>query len=257
MPIDRDKNYVISYTIYNDPSLDSPKMWRDYVVSSNPTNSGYWATEVTVNNGHLIQNDKNWSGQGIPYYRTNVIFGIESIYVSYPDEGKYTSHIFDTHLASPQYGYLSWNAVVPTGTTMGYKIRTGNQPDLSDASSFDSMAGYTDASSPSSSRSVGASYSRYIQFQYALQSSSGGKETPKLKGVTIDWVGERQLVDIGGIFTKGPDYGIFEISVDGEPLRSALIIDLEIYKDITLEKGATRRVTSALKVDLSPRNSGM
>lgn len=257
MPIDREKNYVISYTISNDPLQDAPRQWNDYVVDSNPTNSGYWATEVAVNAGHLIQNDRNWNGQGIPYSRTNAVFGIESIYVSYPEEGKYTSQIFDTHVASPQYGYISWNEVVPAGTSLGYKVRTGNESDLSDADSFDSMAGYTDASSASSSRSIGASYSRYIQFQYVLRSSSGGQETPKLKDVTIDWVGERRLVDIGGIFTKGPDYGIFEISVDGQPLRSALIIDLEIYKDITLEKGATRRVTSALKVDLTPRNSGM
>ncbi len=257
MPIDREKNYVISYTIYNDPLYDAPKQWYDNVVSSNPTNSGFWATEVAVNAGHLIANDQNWNGQGIPYYRTNAFFGIESIYVSYPGEGTYTSQIFDTHIAAPQYGYLSWNAVVPTGTTMGYKVRTGNQSDLSDASSFDSISGYTDASSPSSSRSISASYSRYIQFQYALEPSSGGQETPQLKDVTIDWVGERQLVDIGGIFTKGPDYGIFEISVDGQPLRSALIIDLEIYKDIILEEGTSRRITSSLKADLTPRNSGM
>lgn len=257
MPIDREKNYVISYTIDNNPLSDAPKQWYDNVVSSNPTNSGFWATEVAVNAGHLIANDQNWNGQGIPYYRTNVIFGIESIYVSYPGEGKYTSQIFDTHIAAPQYGYFSWNAVVPSGTTMGYKVRTGNQSDLSDASSFDSISGYTDASSPASSRSIAASYSRYIQFQYALESTSGGQETPQLKDVTIDWVGERQLVDIGGIFTKGPDYGIFEISVDGQPLRSALIIDLEIYKDIILEEGTSRRITSALKADLTPRNSGM
>lgn len=257
MPIDHEKNYVISYTIYNDPLQDAPKQWYDSVVDSSPTNSGYWATEVATSAGHLISNDKNWNGQGIPYYRTNVIYGIESIYVSYPETGTYTSQIFDTHLSAPQYGYVSWNAVLPSGTKMGCKVRTGNQPDLSDASSFDSIAAFTDASSASSSRSISASYKRYIQFQYLLQSSSGGQETPKLKDVTIDWAGERQLVDIGGIFTKGPDYGIFEISVDGQPLRSALIIDLEIYKDVTLEKGATRRVTSALKVDLTPRNSGM
>lgn len=257
MPIDRDKNYVISYTIYNDPAFDAPKQWYDNVVDSDPSSSSFWATEVAQNTGHLIENDKNWSGQGIPYYRTNAVLGIESIYVSYPDEGSYTSQIFDTHLAAPQYGYLSWNAVVPSGTKLAYKVRTGNQSDLSDASLFENIAGYTDASSTASSRSIGASYSRYIQFQYILQSSSGGQETPKLKDVTIDWTGERQLVDIAGIFTKGPDYGIFEISVDGQPLRSALIVDLEIYKDITVQQGATRRITSALKMDLTPRNSGM
>ena len=64
-------------------------------------------------------------------------------------------------------------------------------------------------------------------------------------------------MNVGGIFTKGPGYGMFEISVDGDPLRSALIVDLEIYKDVLVMNKETRRVTSSLKADLTPRNSGM
>ena len=63
-------------------------------------------------------------------------------------------------------------------------------------------------------------------------------------------------MNVGGIFTTGPDFGMFEISVDGDPLRSALIVDLEIYKDVLVMNKESRRITSSLQVDLTPRNSG-
>ncbi len=183
---------------------------------------------------------------------TNTIFALTSITASYPENGEYTSQIFDTHLSKPKYGDLSWNDDIPTGTAIALKVRSGNQPDLSDASDWSAIS-----ASSVNPRSASASYNRYIQFQALLTSNSDGTSTPKLKNVTIDWAGERQLVNIGGIFTKGPDYGMFEISVNGTPLRSALIVDLEIYRDVRVMNHESRKVTSFLKMDMTPRNSGM
>ena len=59
------------------------------------------------------------------------------------------------------------------------------------------------------------------------------------------------------LVAKGPDHGQIEITVDGNPLRSALIVDLEIYKDVYMSKGATRRISSAMKVDVTPRNTSL
>lgn len=183
---------------------------------------------------------------------TNAIFGLASMFTSYPQDGEYTSQIFDTHLESPQYGDIAWNADIPANTSLSMKVRTGSQPDLSDASAWADI-------SPSTvnPHSVGAAYKRYIQFQAQFATDTDGESTPILKDVIIDWPGERQLVNVGGIFTKGPDYGMFEISVDGDPLRSALIVDLEIYKDVLVMNKQSRRITSSLKADLTPRNSGM
>jgi hypothetical protein len=132
------------------------------------------------------------------------------------------------------------------------KVRAGSQPDLSDASEWDLVS-----ASSVNPHSIGASYNRYVQFQALFTTDTAATATPKLKDVTIDWAGERQLVNVGGIFTKGPNYGMFEISVDGDPLRSALIVDLEIYKDVLVMNKESRRVTSFLKADVTPRNSGM
>jgi hypothetical protein len=185
--------------------------------------------------------------------KTNHIFALKSIYASYPTNGTYVSQVFDTHLPNPQYGDISWNSDVPSGTALSLKVRAGDEPNLSDAPAWNTVSDYT--SSPSLI-SASASSKRYVQFQAYLQSNTAGDATPKLKDVTIEWNGKRQLVDVGGIFTKGPDYGMFEISVDGNPLRSALIVDLEIYKDVMVMNKENRTITSSLKVELTPRNSG-
>ena len=252
LPIDQNKNYVISYSIYNLPLWSAPKQWLDTRVAV--TNTATWSTQVAEDAGSGIDNSQNWGAQGFSTYPTNRIFGLHSLFVSYPGGGVYTSQIFDTHLASPHYGDISWDADVPTGTSLYLKIRTGNNPDLSDASDWSLIS-----ASSVNPHFIGASYTRYVQFQALMTSDSDADNTstPKLKNLSIDWDGERQLVDVGGIFTKGPDYGMFEISVDGSPLRSGLIIDLEIYKDILVVNKKSRQVTSSLRVELTPRNSGL
>lgn len=230
LEINTTNNYVVVFTIKGDIDKCRPMAWiNNRVLSGDLPNATCRVNGVA----------------------TNYMFGLESIRTSYPETGEYTSQVFDTHLASPKYGYISWNANIPTGTTLALKIRTGNKPDLSDAAEWDVI--------PASSvtpNSILASYSRYVQFQALFTSDTTALQTPKLKDVSIDWAGERQLVNIGGIFTKGPNYGMFKISLDGDPLRSALIVDLEIYKDVLVMNKDIRRITSALKADLTPRNSG-
>ncbi|RKX33820.1 MAG: hypothetical protein DRP64_20620 [Verrucomicrobia bacterium] len=228
-------NYLVLFLTANNPLLSHPAAWT-YLNSPQQECSIYVYDTATT----------SWG-----WVKTNAIFGVKSMFASYPADGKYTSQIFDTHLPTPNYGDISWNANIPTGTSISLKVRSGDQEDLSDASDW--SLGSASAVNP---RSVGTSYKRYIQFRALLTSNTDGDATPKLKDITIDWAGERQLVNIGGIFTKGPDYGMFEISVDGDPLRSALIVDLEIYKNVLVMNKESRRVTSSLQVELTPRNSG-
>jgi prepilin-type N-terminal cleavage/methylation domain-containing protein len=221
-------NYVVSFDIANNVANCYPVMRPNLLTSI--TNS-----ECMVNGG-----------------LTNYLIGLSSIIGSYAEQGVYTSQIFDTHLTSPQYGDISWSAETPTDTSIAMKVRAGSNPDLSDASDWSAITG-----SSVNPHAVGTSYSRYVQFQAILTPDPATyTKTPLLKDVTIDWGGERQLVNIGGIFTMGPDYGMFDISVDGDPLRSALIVDLEIYRDERVVNHETRRITSSLQADLTPRNSG-
>jgi prepilin-type N-terminal cleavage/methylation domain-containing protein len=238
----------------SEPTINSgtPRTSDWIPLEINTTNS--YLVEFTVTGYPLAWQNKRTSipdclVDGNP---TNKIFALSSVTASYPEDGEYTSQIFDTHLINPKYGYISWNADIPSGTSLLLKVRAGSQPDLSDASEWDLVS-----ASSVNPHSIGASYNRYVQFQALFTTDTAATATPKLKDVTIDWAGERQLVNVGGIFTKGPNYGMFEISVDGDPLRSALIVDLEIYKDVLVMNKESRRVTSFLKADVTPRNSGM
>ncbi len=241
-PIDREKNYLVSFQTGSLSAQTAPKQWmcdptdlsRTVMVASNPMGT--------------IADDISWSTQPNTHY-TNRVFGLESVDVSYPTTGTYTSKIFDTHLASPKYASISWDAIVPSGTTLSMKVRSGNNPDLSDAPVWSSVAASVHNNAP---------YKRYTQFQTTMTSDSDNLLTPILRNVTITWPGEEQLVDIGGYFTKGPNYGIFEISVDGKALRAALIVELEIFKkNVKGLNNQNRTISSTLKVDMTPRNSGL
>jgi type II secretory pathway pseudopilin PulG len=228
MEINKTNNYVVFYRLGTDPNNCYPIAWRNNRTT-------------------------NWDSYFYNYNQyTNAVFGLSAMQVSYPAKGTYTSQVFDTRLKNPIYNDIVWSANTPLGTAISTKVRTGNQPDLSDAAPWSMIP-----ASGSNPRSVSASYKRYVQFQAELQSNSDGLSTPQLKDLTIDWKGELQLVNIGGIMTKGPDYGIIEVLVDGVPLQSALSIDLMIYKDIYSVNKKTKRVTSSLIADIRPRNTGM
>lgn len=244
--IDKSKNYLVSYRIVNNSSYCHPAFWKDVRDSVAMT------CMVVTNGSGATAKDNTWSDRsGIRPLVMPAIVGLASIEASYPEEGIYTSQIFDTYTEAPQYGNIDWNADVPEGTMLAIKTRTGNRPDLSDASDWKVI--------PANSypHFISASYSRFVQFQAILKSSDDGMKTPLLEDVTIDWKGKEQYVNIGGIFTKGPDMGSFEVAVDGEPLLSALMIDLHVSTDVGAVKGRGVKMMSSLQVALAPRNSGL
>jgi hypothetical protein len=66
------------------------------------------------------------------------------------------------------------------------------------------------------------------------------------------------MMEISGVFSKGPDHGNFSLSIDGEGLQSAMMVDLEIYKDVTgVGDTTTQRISSEVQIALTPRNSGL
>jgi hypothetical protein len=56
-------------------------------------------------------------------------------------------------------------------------------------------------------------------------------------------------------FPFGPDYGIFELTVDGQDIKKGLQVDLEIY-DYVRAHGSSNRITSRLVAEVFPRNTG-
>jgi len=181
---------------------------------------------------------------------------LESVFVTYAESGTYTSDIIDTKIDSPTYKYFMWDSDIPGNTRLSFKVRTGNNPGLLDAPAFDSLTP-TAAALESSSFPISGS-GRYVQYQALLDATDEkGQITPRLRNTTVTWTGERRMMEISGVFSKGPNHGNFSLSIDGEGLQSALMVDLEIYKDVTGVKGTTQRISSDVQVALTPRNSGL
>lgn len=233
-PIDRKKNYMVSFNINDSSELH---VWNDYnALSYTPYADA--TTQITI---------------GTNTFKAYIVPVLQSAQVSYVDEGIYTSDIMDTMLANPTYNELSWDSSLPAGTEIAFRVRTGNDPDLENASY---PGTWKTISNTSGGWSINSNTGRYIQFQTRLKSDSATNlKTPILREVTTSWAGERRMVNIMGNMSKGPDFGDFELSVNGKPLQSAVIVNLEIYEKARGLNDQNVKVSSSIRAEITPRNS--
>jgi len=240
--IDKEKNYLVSFKVDGGASKGNARKWREIL------NPAYEDCYMIAGTNNPDVSAAVWSTRG-DVISSNLIVGVYGLYVTYPTNGIYTTRAYDTHMTAPGYTEMDWNADVPSGCGLSMKVRTGSSNDMSDATAWSNVTAIT------SPGTINPGDYRYVQFQAQLNPNSSGFSTPKLQDVTIKWPGPEQFVDIGGTFTKGPDYGIFELRVDDELLVTGLNIDLEIFKDCLGHLGMTR-LTSALTAEVTPRNTG-
>jgi hypothetical protein len=92
----------------------------------------------------------------------------------YAAAGSFTSRVFDG-LANVGWDALTWDATVPTGTTLTVKVRTGNTPTPDGA-----WSAY--ATVPSSGTSVGKT-GRYLQYQLSYTASGNRFVTPTVRSL--------------------------------------------------------------------------
>lgn len=237
--IDREKSYLVTYKV--SATDGNPWAWQD--TSTNLPHS------YAIPNGTLADvADADWSAK--PYFSTNIVIGLQYLWVSYPTNGTYISEIFDTKVDAPEYSAITWSEYIPAaGGDIKIKVRSGANSDLSDAADWSVIGAI------SSPGAINPGDNRYVQYMAILEPPADRLDTPKLQDVTITWDSEALVSDIGGAFTKGPDYGVFEISIDGATLKKGLLVDLEIYKDV-IGAGGTHRITSTLVTEIRPRNTG-
>ena len=244
-PIDRDKTYLVSFLIRNSPTDGTCWRW-DETQSSNAVN-GY-IIPASSDPGTADLAAETWSSRGdvIP---TNRVHAVQYLFTTYPTNGTFISQILDTGMDAPLYTDINWHDQL-NGGTITLKVRSGTTNDLSDAPAW------TNVSAIAFPGVINPGDKRYIQFLAELRPHSGGLATPVLKDVIIRWPGPERLVDVFASVTKGPDYGVFELTVDGEPLKTGVVIDLDIFDDVRTHKG-TQRLRSRLVSEIAPRNSGM
>ncbi len=237
--IEKSKSYLVTFLV--DDFYGNARSWEEM-------NVGAPGCYRLLNASKSDLSDANWSSKAIE--PTNRVFALAGLYTLYPTNGLFTSQILDTKLAAPVYSTISWSAEKPSGTSLKIKVRTGDQSNLSDAQAWSNITG------AASGGTISPGARRFIQFQADMDPDSGGWNTPKLKDVTIKWAGETKVVDVAAIMTKGPNYGLCELSVDGKPLLRGLKINLKIFEDIPGWGRTTKQVTSEGSVEVEPRNTG-
>ena len=254
--IDCAKSYIVSFLVVNNSGQSDAHYWTELHAASG-TNSappGCWVIPgdyaPTLDQTRFAQ----WSSY-TNVIQTNLLFGLYQFHVQAPTNVYYTSRIVDTQLTTPAYQTMGWNQVVPVNCSIILRVRTSANNDMSGASAW--AATYYSASGASGLASIaGLPSRRYIQFQANLKGNPANYDVlPKLRNVTLRWTGQTMIADIGGVFARGPDHGIFEMTVDGAPLARGVTFNLQIFETV-FKGGTTQLVKSAVSAEIEPRNTG-
>lgn len=253
LDIRNDRSYLVSFLVTDTESERADaRIWTELhpATETNPAPPGCYVLRGGTNLPSDVLTQDSWAGYS-EFETHEKLYAVERLYVLAPSNGTFTSQIADTKLTAPAYQTMTWNSVKPSGTSLGLKIRTGNQPDLSDAPSFSNLTAMT------AGGAINPGNKRYAQFQAVMTPGFGGWYVPSLKDVTIKWTGENRLADIGGAMTIGPDYGIYELKIDDKVLTKGVTVSLTIFKDLmSIGGGGSNRLTSASVIEVEPRNTG-
>ena len=248
---DKDRSYFVTYLVVDDAGKSDAEFWREYHTGgTNPAPPGCYILPASSAPTLTDCQDAMWSTKpGL--ITTNVVYALEHVHCLAASNGNWVSQVTDTHLAAPTYNELTWNAVKPSGTALRMKVRTANNEDMSDAPAWTGVTAMT------SGGPISPPSRRYVQVRCEMDSSSDGWSVPYMKDFKLKWTTESKVVDVGGTFTTGPDYGIYEVLVDDKQLVKGITIDLTIFQDVVGFRGAgSNRLTSTISGEIEPRNTG-
>jgi hypothetical protein len=243
--IDQRKSYLVTLQLGPDPSSGYLPVWPE-------THSGAPGSYIIPASFAPTSADAqaaNWSTK--PVVTSPNLMGPCLLWTTYPSNGLFTSQIFDTKIAAPVYSTISWSAINSFYTSVKIKVRTSDLGDMSDAPAWTNITAFL-----TSPANITCGNKRYVQFQAILDPDSSGWTTPKLQDVTIKWAGETKVVDVSAMMTKGPNYGICQVTVDDKPLVKGIQIDLTIFKTILGWGPVAKQLTSSMTTEIEPRNTG-
>jgi prepilin-type N-terminal cleavage/methylation domain-containing protein len=202
-------DYLLSMVIENDAASGNEAEW-----------DGGGAVQSYVLSGGAIPTG-SWSAEG--YASDASIHALAEI-AAWTSTGTVTSQIYDTHMTSPSFGTLTWSTN-GSGTYI-FKVRSSADSDMTGATAWSAVS--THSSSPAA---LGVAGARYVQWQATLDTASPYSAYPEIDDVMITWPGQTGIVDVGGYYTKRPNYGIFSVQVDGSSLVNALEVQLTAMRE--------------------------
>ncbi len=242
--IQKDKSYIVGMflkSIYD--WRRNPRVWEEQ-------NPGDVPSSFIIDGGiNLTQfMDPQWSTR-TDVIATNKVYALRSLWAGYAPQGVYISQIIDTRVANPAYGTFTWSSDTPGNSSITMQVRAGNQWNLSDATDWETAP-------EAESGFVPLLNGRFVQVRAVLRPSPEGLHTPQLRDFTVRWETERRIVDLAGIFSVGPDHGIYELLINGVPLLQGVTIDLEVFRVVSMGFSEPRRLTSKAYAEIVPRNAG-
>ena len=137
LPIDPAKSYLVTYLIANGAGRATPWIWRrlraghsinSFVclgTNAPATVSGTFASPVWSTNSAVLPIEP--------------IVAVGTLFVSHPEEGTYTTRILDTTVDRPIYNTLEWAEEEPSGTQVGLRVRTDDDPGMANATAWSNL----------------------------------------------------------------------------------------------------------------------
>lgn len=248
-PIDTEKSYVISYLV---SSLLKTIAGGGEVLPGNPW---IWGDDSSLPDTHILSASTNpgeadllaltWSDRALMESKPG-IYGVTDITTTYVNEGVYTSRVVDTTLEAPEFKDIAWSQLTPPDTSIEFKIRTSDFPDMRNAPEWE------DLDSMESPGNVFFTGKRYVQIRFVLMRDPVYDRIPELRNYTLRWTGEETNLDFGGVFHRYPSGGLMNVFVNDEPPSASFRAEL----NLTAEEVAFSNDKPAwsILVETSPRN---
>lgn len=226
-------NYLISFEVSDGVGLGNESYWS--------AASGTHSYADTAGGGNVTS---AWAGTNPAFASMQTAIHTVSDMAVWTNTGSAISQIYDTKIASPAFSQLTWST---NGSgTYSIKVRTSSNSTMSGATAWSAVSSHS-----ASPAALSIPSARYVQVQAALAAASPYTTYPQLDTLKITWPGSAALVELSGYYTKRPNYGIFKVLVDGNPLINAMSAALTVSN---VFQGNT--YSQSLMVELKPRNTG-
>ncbi len=191
----------------------------------------------------------NWNTVSLDtVYSTRRIIALNALRAGHAPAGTYQSHIIDTQLDDPDYQSFSWTSTSLSNSVLEMKVMAAASPtNLGNAINWTNLTAATSGSTPHIN-------GRYAQVWARMRAGTDALSTPELQDFTLSWAGNRQYVDLSGIFSVGPENGIYEVLVNGSLLLQNITVKVSVFKEIRLASGQKKRMESSAFAEIVPRN---
>lgn len=252
-PIEKEQSYMVSFFVATNWNGYTSGLYQFLTTNetvNSLTNTWIWPGSNGASLVTLTQ--EVWStslvGQTNGFIiATNAIVGVRFVYGSMASNGSFVSSAIDTHYDTPGYTSMTWNATSPPGTALSMYFRNATNENGLETTAWTSLG----ANPPAAISGNG----RYCQYKAVFRSDSWTTSS-MLKSVAINWPGAIRYNDLSLSYTKNTNCGICEVRVDGQPLRRAIGVSLEIFDNqAPVFSGTNRTITSSLTTEIEPRNS--